>query len=260
MELIQVNDINILELQIYKTLRDNNFSANSFIADSPKVVNLLLESDIEVKSILASKEYYDEHQQLIQIKNIPKLYVCDKELMQSIVGHKIHHNCMMHGLRPAQNSLDDLGENILMLDNITSTENIGSIARSMAGLGVDSYLIPKTSPHPYGRRALRVSMGYMHHLKYNVYDDIFITIKTLKSRGYKIFAAEVTADSTPLWNVDIPQKWVLLMGHEGNGISQEILDICDEVVTIEMQEGVKSFNVAVAASLMLYRFTRKKEK
>ncbi|MCD6172366.1 MAG: RNA methyltransferase, partial [Sulfurimonas sp.] len=62
---------------------------------------------------------------------------------------------------------------------------------------------------------------------------------------------------TPLWHVEIPKKWVLIMGHEGIGISQEVLDICDEVVTIEMQEGVKSFNVGVAASVMMYRFMQK---
>lgn len=255
MKLIKIDDIDTEEFIVYKTLRDNALdNNNSFIADSPKVVNLLLESDVEVNSILATQEYYDEFKELIETKNIPKLYVASKKTLESIVGHKIHHNCMMHGVRPPQSNLDDLDDNILMLDNITSTENIGSMARSMAGLGVYSYLIPNKSPHPYGRRALRVSMGYISYLKYNIYDDIFITISELKKRGYRIFAAEVTSDSTPLASVDIPQKWVLIMGHEGKGISKEILDICDEVVSIEMQENVKSFNVGIAASLMMYRF------
>ena len=161
---------------------------------------------------------------------------------------------MMHGVRPAQSSLDDLDEGVLMLDNITSTENIGAIARSMAALGVRSYLIPSTSPHPYGRRALRVSMGYVSKLKYTVYDDIFSTVLELKQRGYRIFAAEVDENATFLKDVAVPKKWVLLMGHEGRGISQEILDVCDEVVSIEMQEDVKSFNVGVAASLIMYQF------
>ena len=257
LNLIEINDINIPELKVYKTLRDNAFDdANSFIADSPKVVNLLLQSDIEVQSILATQEYYEAFKELVASRDIAKLYVADKELMQSIVGHKIHHNCMMHGIRPEQNSLDQLDDAILMLDEITSTENIGSIARSMAGLGVHSYLVPTRSPHPYGRRALRVSMGYMSHLKYHIYDDIFITIQELQSKGYKVFAAEVSEDSTMLWDVKVPKKWVLLMGHEGKGISQDVLDICDEVVTIEMQEDVKSFNVGIAASLMMYRFKR----
>ena len=60
--------------------------------------------------------------------------------------------------------------------------------------------------------------------------------------------------STPLAQVQTKEKWVLLMGHEGSGLSQEVLDLCDEVVTIEMMEGVKSFNVGIAASIMMYRF------
>ena len=249
-----IENINIPELEIYKKLRDNAFTEdNSFIADSPKVVNMLLSSDIEVKSILATKEYYDEFSQLVSSKDIPKLFLVDKEEMQGIVGHKIHHNCMMHGVRPSETRLESLGDNILMLDAITSTENVGSIARSAAALGVDSYLLPEQSPHPYGRRALRVSMGYAVKLKYHIYKDIYETIKELKEDGYRIFAAEVTPDATALSQVKVSDKWVLLMGHEGKGISKEVLDICDEVLTIEMAQGIKSFNVSVAASIMMYQ-------
>lgn len=255
MNYIKVNDINIKELEIYHQLRDNAFrSDNSFIADSPKVVNLLLKTDIEVKSILATQEYYDEFKELISLKNIAKLYLASKSEMQSIVGHKIHHNCMMHGIRPGSTGLEELGEQIIMLDEITSTENVGSIARSAAALGIDSYMLPKESPHPFSRRALRVSMGHAALLKTHIYDDIEQSIKELKLLGYKVFAAEINEGSTNLRNVITPKKWVLIMGHEGKGISQNILSLCDEVVTIEMQEGIKSLNVSVAASIIMYSF------
>ena len=258
MKYIKINDIKTDELEIYHKLRDNAFSAdNSFIADSPKVVNILLQSDIEVKSILATKEYYEEFEHLVLQKKVSHLFLASKDEMQKIVGHKVHHNCMMHGTRPSESSLQDLGENIIMLDAITSSENIGSIARSAAALGVDSYLVPKQSPHPYGRRALRVSMGYVSHLKVHVYKEIFQTIKTLKEDGYKVYAAEVTPEAISLLQVKVPKKWVLIMGHEGKGISQNILDECDKVVSIEMQEGIKSFNVGVAASIMMYQFKNK---
>ncbi len=258
MEYIKIDNIKTDELEIYHKLRDNAFSAdNSFIADSPKVVNILLKSDIEVKSILATQEYYDEFKELIELKNIAKLYLATKEEMQGIVGHKIHHNCMMHGRRPSESSLEELGDNIIMLDAITSSENIGSIARTTAALGVNSYLVPRQSPHPYGRRALRVSMGYVSRLNIHIYEDIFKTIQALKSDGYKIYAAEVTPDAINLSQVNISKKWVLLMGHEGKGISQEVLSLCDEVVKIEMSEEVKSFNVSVAASIMMYQFINK---
>ena len=257
-KLIKIDNSHMPELEIYHTMRDNVFDkSNSFVADSPKVVNILLETDLEIKSILATKEYYDEFEELIKTKNIPNLYIATKEQMQNIVGHKIHHNCMMHGIRPKEFTIDDLDDNILMLDEITSTENIGSIARSAAALGINSYLVSSNAPHPFGRRALRVSMGHVSKLKISIYRDIYLTINTLKENGYKIFAAEITKESTPLINVSIPTKWVLLMGHEGKGLSSEILEICDEVVTIEMAKDVRSLNVAVASSIMMYQFKNK---
>ena len=255
MNYIKIDNINVDELKIYHQLRDAGFrSDNSFIADSPKVVNILLETEIVVKSILATQEYYDEFEELLASKNIPKLYLASKSEMQSIVGHKIHHNCMMHGIRPNPVKLEDLGEQVIMLDTITSTENVGSIARSAAALGIDSYMLPKEAPHPFSRRALRVSMGHASLLKTYIYEDIFQTIKELKLAGYRVYAAEISEGSTYLSNVITPKKWVLIMGHEGKGISQKVLDLCDEVVTIEMQEGIKSLNVSVAASIIMYSF------
>ncbi len=255
MNLIEVDNLECEELKIYASLRDNAFDKNnSFVADSPKVVNMVLEADIEVKSILATREYYDEYAELLKGKNIPLMYVAERKLMESIIGHRLHHNVMMHGVRPALTPLEKLDDQIIMLDSVSSAENVGSIARSSAALGVNSYLLPAQAPHPYGRRALRVSMGYVSKLNVNLYDDIFITLQRLKENGYKIFAAEVTENSTLLMDVKVPKKWVLLMGHEGKGLSAEILAACDEAVEIEMVEGIKSFNVGVAASLLMYRF------
>jgi len=250
-----VTDIDDKSLILYHQFRENAFRENgSFIADSPKVVNLLLEEGIEVKSILATQSYYDEFSELISKHKDALLYLATKEQMQNIVGHKIHHNVMMHGIRPKETPLHVLGDNIIMLDEISSTQNIGAIARSAAAIGIDSYLVPSYGPHPYSRRALRVSMGHISMLKTHIYSDIKETIISLKENGYRIYAAEVTEDSTPLSSVKVVDKWVLLMGHEGSGLSDEILDLCDEVVTIEMMEGVKSFNVGVAASIMMYQF------
>lgn len=253
--IIKLDKIDIAELEIYSSLRESAFREDgSFIADSPKVVNLLLESDLEIKSMLATQEYYDEFASLLEKKNIPKKYLSTKEEMKKIVGHKIHHNCMMHGLRPDDATVESLDDAVLMLDGITSAENVGSIVRSCAALGVHSLSISKETPHPFNRRALRVSMGHAHLLKTYVHQDIKKSIVMMQERGYRVFAAEVCEGSTPLSAVKVPQKWVLVMGHEGRGIAEDILELCDEVVTIEMQEGIKSFNVGVAASLMMYKF------
>ena len=255
MKLTTITDLKIPSLQIYRHLRDNAVTKdNSFIADSPKVVSMLLETDIEVRSILATEKFYHEYHTLIESKKIPLLYVADKNVMKDIVGHNIHHGVMMHGIRPVQTPIKEMGNHIIMLENITKNENVGAIARSAAALEVDSFIISQKSPHPFGRKALRVSMGYVSQLKIDTYHDIFETIEELHALGYKIFAAEVTRDAIPLQEVSVPGKWVLLMGDEHAGISEEILKVCDETIMIEMSPTVKSFNVAVASSLMMYHF------
>lgn len=207
MNFTNVTNINSKELSLYHEFRDNAFRGDgSFIADSPKVVNLLLEQDIEIKSILASKEYYDTHKELIAAHNIAKLYIASRKQMQDIVGHKIHHNVMMHGIRPSETPLNKLDNHIIMLDEISSTQNIGSIARSAAALGLNSYLLPKRGPHPYSRRALRVSMGYVSMLKIHIYLDIKETLQILKQNSYYIYAAEVSQGSTPLSKVQTKDK------------------------------------------------------
>jgi len=261
MNFTTITDIHAEELTLYHQFRENAFREDgSFIADSPKVVNLLLEEGIEVKSILATQAYYDAYNKLIEPYKDIILYLATKEQMQNIVGHKIHHNVMMHGIRPKETPLSELSDNIIMLDEISSTQNIGAIARSAAAIGINSYLVPSYGPHPYSRRALRVSMGHISMLKMHIYTDIKETIKTLKENGYRIYAAEVTEDSTPLSSVKVSDKWVLLMGHEGSGLSDDVIALCDEVVTIEMMEGVKSFNVGIAASIMMYQFKHLKVK
>ena len=255
MKLTTITNLTIPSLQIYRFLRDNAVTKdNSFIADSPKVVRMLLETDIEVRSILATEKFYQENDALIAQKNIPLLYVADKALMKEIVGHNIHHGVMMHGIRPELTAIDEMSDHIIMLENITKNENVGAIARSAAALEVDSLIISDKSPHPFGRKALRVSMGYVSQLKIDIYHDIFETLERLKSLGYKIFAAEVTEDAIPLQKVKVPQKWVLLMGDEHAGLSEEVLKACDATVMIEMSPTVKSFNVGVASSIMMYHF------
>ena len=103
MNFIAIEDIRSPELEIYHHFREHAFKADgSFVADSPKVVNLLLEEDIEIKSILATIDYYEKHKELIESRVIPALYLASKEQMQNIVGHKIHHSVMMHGIRIEQ--------------------------------------------------------------------------------------------------------------------------------------------------------------
>jgi tRNA G18 (ribose-2'-O)-methylase SpoU len=254
MHLIEIEDLALPELQIYRTLRGNAFDAdNSFIADSPKVVTMLLESDIVVHSILATRDYYAQHRKTIEFREISQCFVGEKKLLERIVGHKLHHGVMLHGRRPAHIPLEQMGERIIMLDTLSNMENVGAIARSAAALGVDSMMLPVASPHPYGRRAIRVSMGYVTRLRIHRFDTIIESVLRLKALGYTIYGAEASEDAIPLSKLDtVADKWVIIVGNEEAGLSRELLTLCDHVVQIEMAEGIKSFNVSTAASIVMH--------
>jgi len=254
MQLIPVSDLTHPQLEVYNSLRDRATTKdNSFVADSPRVINELLKSGITPKSILATPEYYDTYGELLEGHSEAVFYVAPKELMQTIVGHKLHHNAMMHGITPPSTPLEALDDHIIMLDELSKTENIGSIIRSAAALGIDSMITPRL-PNPYGRRALRVSMGHIGKLKIHLYDERKEIIKNLKNLGYTIYGAEVTPDAQSLANLNPPKKWVLIVGNEDLGVHEDFLELCDSVVKIEMRPNIKSFNVAIATSIILYKF------
>ncbi len=255
MKLIPVTRIDDPRLEIYRSFRENAFRADgSFVADSPHVVKLLMQEGVRIQSLLATERFYKDNAVFLARFEIPQAYVAPRSEIEKIVGHKIHHNVMMHAYRPAPSPIEALGNRIVMLDEISKADNIGAIARSAAALGATGYLLPEQGPHPYNRRAVRISTGHIARVRYSLYDDPLSTLSRLKSLGYRLFAAEVTPDATPLSRVVVPERYVIVLGHEKKGLSPDILALCDETIAIEMEPGIKSFNIAVAASIILYRF------
>ncbi len=255
MTLTPITTLDLPQLQPYRTLRGNLFDKdNSFIADSPRVVLMLLERGIVPKSLLATEAFYTENRAIIEryADRVP-CYVGSREILGQIVGRNVHHHVMMHAYRPGSVPLEALGDRIVLTERLSNMENVGVIARSAAALGVDGYAVPIRGPHPYGRRAVRVSTGHVSRLQVHLYDEIVPTLEVLKKRGYHIYAAEAISEALPLSTIrDVPHKWVLVVGNEEEGVSPETLSVCDEVVQIEMEPEVKSFNVAVATSIVLH--------
>ncbi len=255
MDLTQIETIDLPELQVYRTLRGNLFDRdNSFIADSPRVVLMLLKRGIVPKSILATSQFYEQNREVIErYAGGATLYVAEREVLGKIVGRNVHHHVMMHAHRPESVPLEDLGDRIVMLERLNNMENVGAIARSAAALGLEGYALPRSGPHPYGRRAVRVSTGHVSRLAVHLYDDPVATIRALRSRGYRVYGAEVMPGSIPLSAVrDVPKKWVIVLGNEEEGLSPEVADACDVLVQIEMDPEVKSFNVSVAGAIIMH--------
>jgi len=146
---------------------------------------------------------------------------------------------------------------ILLLDNITSEANIGSIFRLADAFGAEKLIFHGTPPNLNSNRLKRTARNTHTTVDFQVYEDATQVINDLKSSGYKMTAVEITSESKPISDFHLEAKKILLVaGNERHGISEEILKNCDTAYHIEMFGKNSSMNVAQSLGIALYEITK----
>jgi len=150
-------------------------------------------------------------------------------------------------------------EVIVVLDNIRSTFNVGSIFRTADALGVKTLILGGTTPAPvdrFGRARAdiaKVALGAEKSVDWKYEKNILGIIKKLKKDGYQIIAVEQAENSVDYKKIKIKNKVAFIMGEEVSGISKNILKIADVVAEIPMHGQKESLNVSVAFGVALFR-------
>ena len=143
-----------------------------------------------------------------------------------------------------------------MLEGITDSTNIGAIFRSAAALGIDAVLLTPTSCDPLNRRAVRVSMGSVFLVPWTWIDE---PLQSLNDFGFKTAAMALTDDSVSIDDACLAkeEKLAIIMGTEGDGLSNEVISSSDYVVRIPMSHDVDSLNVAAAAAVAFWELRKR---
>lgn len=148
----------------------------------------------------------------------------------------------------------DLTHNVLLLDQIQDPGNLGTLIRSGAAFNFKTIIASHNSVSFYNDKVLRSTQGNFFQVNL-LNDNLVTTIATLKANGYLIFGTSLHTDAKMLdqvtWNQK--QKYALVIGNEGQGISPEIAKLVDFNILIEMTEGVESLNAGVAGSIIMYQ-------
>ena len=145
-----------------------------------------------------------------------------------------------------------IGSKYLLLDGIQDPGNLGTIIRSSLAFGVDTIVLSKDSVDLYNDKVIRSTQGMIFHINI-IRCDLEDVINKIKG-DIKIIGTSL-GDSTPLRSIDKLERYALIVGNEGNGVKKEILDLCDDIVRIEMNKDVESLNVGVATSIILYEMS-----
>jgi 23S rRNA (guanosine2251-2'-O)-methyltransferase len=147
---------------------------------------------------------------------------------------------------------------VLILDNIRSSHNAGSILRTAACFGVEEVVLGGITPGPldrFGRpdtKVLKVSLGAEKLVKWKKEKDLASLIQGLKKDGWRISALEQGSNSTDISRAEKGEKRVLILGEETGGVSNKLLEMCDEVLEIPQGGKKESLNVSVAAGIAVH--------
>jgi 23S rRNA (guanosine2251-2'-O)-methyltransferase len=148
---------------------------------------------------------------------------------------------------------------IIVLDNVRSQSNVGSIFRTADAFLTESiYLCGITSTPPH-REIQKTALGATESVKWKYFSDTLTALKELKEEGYIIIAVEQAEGSVALQELHLmdDRRYALVFGHEVNGVDQEIVNRCDLCVEIPQFGTKHSFNIAISVGIVLWEVNKK---
>jgi tRNA G18 (ribose-2'-O)-methylase SpoU len=252
-QLVEIDDPADPQVADFRDLMDADVRPDRrgvVIAEGVNVVQRLLGSPYPVRAVFGVPARIEALRSVLEPLDVP-VYVADKWVLSDVVGFRVTRGVLAAADRPPALDRDALlraSSRVAVLEGLNDFENLGALFRNAAAFGVDAVLLDPTCADPLYRRSVRVSMGHALRVPFTVLDDPWPDALDAL-RDFTVLAMTPDPAATPLREVDVPQRWALLLGAEGPGLSAAALAAADQRVRIPMADGVDSLNVATAAAV-----------
>ena len=239
-KLIEITDFSAPELDVYARLTENQLVCRRdpaqalFIAESPVVIERALDAGcVPVSFLMETKHAAGKGRALIARCGEVPVYTAPLEVLTQLTGFHL-----TRGMLPT---------------------NIGAIFRSAAALGMDALLLTDEGSDPLYRRAVRVSMGTVFQIPWTYFGKDEPWTQTLRGLGFATAAMALQEDSLRLDDPRLKtcEKLAVVLGTEGDGLSDGTLADCDYTVMIPMAHGVDSLNVAAASAVAFWELGKR---
>ena len=223
-----------------KKYRDNT---NMFLVEGEHLVEEVYKSNLLKEVFVVEGDSFSI--------DVPTTYV-SSDVMKKISTTDTYTNVV--GLCEKVNSNEIIGNKILLLDDIQDPGNLGTIIRSSVAFNVDTIILSPNTVDLYNSKVLRSTQGMFSHINI-ITMDLVEAINAIKSLGITVYGTNVN-NGEDVRNINDTSSYALVMGNEGNGVHQNIQDMCDKNLYIKMSENTESLNVGVACSILLYELER----
>ncbi|MDE6295094.1 MAG: RNA methyltransferase [Muribaculaceae bacterium] len=266
MKIIEITDPDAEPLQIYGRLTESQLlnrlhpEKSLFIAESPKVIRVALQQGYQPVSMLCERKHITgDAAPLWELSpaEMP-VYTAEREILARLTGYTLTRGVLCAMRRPASPTPSEVlygASRVCVIDGVTDTTNIGSIFRSAAALGIDAVMLTRTSCDPFNRRSIRVSMGSVFLVPWTWIDD---PNEDMHHYGFKTAAMALRKDNIRLDDpaLSSEKRLAIIMGTEGEGLAENVINGADHVVMIPMAHNVDSLNVGAAAAVAFWQLRK----
>ena len=268
--IIPIQDLNQPELDVFFRLTENQLrnrlepEKSIFIAQSPKVIDVALQSGCEPVAVLTEPKHLEcQALPLFESFDTLPIYIAAREQLAQITGFALTRGILCAMRRPAQPSLEQLcagASRIAVLDGIVDATNVGAILRSAAALNMDGVIVTSGCCDPLNRRAVRVSMGTVLQVPWTEVDSgpagkVPPWLTALHQMGFKTAAMALRPNTLDLDDPVLLEepRLAVILGEEGYGLPDAIIQACSYTVCIPMSHGVDSLNVGAAGAVAFWQ-------
>ena len=231
------------------------------IAEGVLVVQRMLASRFVPRAFLGTERRLAELADDLRTTDAP-FYLANAEVMAAVVGFHLNRGVLAAAPRPVELSIPQIlqgARTVAVLEGVNDHENLGSVFRNAAGLGVDAIVFGLGCADPLYRRAVRVSMGHALLVPYAWSVEWPRELEVLRDNGFRVLAMTpnpaVPTLATAMEALE-GEKVAILVGAEGPGLNERTMRASDVRVRIPMARGTDSLNVATAAAMAFYERAR----
>lgn len=242
MIITSLNNPTIKEISKLKNKKYRDLT-NTYLAEGEHLVEEAYKNNILIKIILL--------EDTICNYDIEKIYVT-KEVMKKLTELDTPNKII--GIVKKNTPLP-IGNKILILDNIQDPGNLGTIIRSSVAFDIDTIVLSPNTVDIYNPKVIRSTQVMIFYTNI-ITLELKEFINEIKTKNYTIFGTNVR-NGKNIKEITLPEKFALVLGNEGQGVSKEIESLCDDNIYIKMSSKCESLNVSVATSILLYEVYNK---
>ena len=230
---------------------------NLLLIEGTNAIEAACQADYQLDTIFHTSHWQESHQQLWRsfASHNWQTQLVSSEVLKAIATTVNPDGVVAIAPRSIAKPASQVSRLGIALERLQDPGNLGTIIRTAAATEIDGLWLSSDSVDLYNPKVLRASAGQWFQTPMAIDQNLPEIVERQQQQGVRIIATTAEATKT-YWEVDFALPSLILLGNEGAGLSDELIQVADEQVTIPLEKGVESLNVAIAAALLLYEAKR----